>query len=65
MLEPPVTQGALPGPDAPTSEGPTNPRVGADETVGDKLRQLAALRDDGIISSEEFEAKKVELLRAL
>jgi hypothetical protein len=38
--------------------------VGPGETVGDKLRQLAALRDDGIISSEEFEAKKAELLRA-
>ncbi len=33
-------------------------------SIGDKLRQLAALRDDGIISAEEFEAKKAELLRA-
>ena len=44
--------------------GTSDPPVGPGETVGDKLRQLAALRDDGIISSEEFEAKKVELLRA-
>ena len=40
------------------------PGGGPVETVGDKLRQLAALRDDGIISSEEFEAKKAELLRS-
>ena len=40
------------------------PAVGPGENVSDKLRQLAALRDDGIISSEEFEAKKAELLRA-
>jgi hypothetical protein len=40
------------------------PAVGPGEGVGDKLRQLAGLRDDGIISAEEFEAKKAELLRA-
>jgi Short C-terminal domain len=40
------------------------PTVSLGETVGDKLRQLAALRDDGIISAEEFETKKAELLRS-
>jgi hypothetical protein len=51
---------------APTLDLGTSdqPAVGPGETVGDKLRQLAALRDDGIISSEEFEAKKAEMLRA-
>ena len=34
------------------------------KSVVEKLRDLAALRDDGIISSEEFEAKKAELLAA-
>ena len=43
---------------------PDAPAIGQVENVGDKLRQLAALRDDGIISAEEFEAKKAELLRA-
>jgi hypothetical protein len=43
---------------------PDSPAVGQGESVGDKLRQLASLRDDGIISAEEFEAKKAELLRA-
>lgn len=40
---------------APLAEG---------KSVVEKLRDLAALRDDGIISSEEFEAKKAELLAA-
>jgi hypothetical protein len=44
--------------------GASDQPVGPGETVGDKLRQLATLRDDGIISAEEFEAKKAELLRA-
>ncbi len=43
---------------------PDPPAVVQVESVGDKLRQLAALRDDGIISAEEFEAKKADLLRA-
>jgi Short C-terminal domain len=34
------------------------------KSVVEKLRDLAALRDEGIISSEEFEAKKAELLAA-
>jgi hypothetical protein len=64
ILQPPVRQAALPGPDTLTSELPTDPRVVSSATAGDKLRQLATLRDDGIISSEEFEAKKAELLRS-
>ena len=63
MLESSPGRAALGAPtlDLGTSD---QPAVGPGETVGDKLRQLAALRDDGIISPEEFEAKKVELLRA-
>src|SRR5262245_9311711 len=33
--------------------------------IPDQIRKLAKLKDDGIISSEEFEAKKTELLRKL
>jgi hypothetical protein len=36
---------------------------GAD--VYEALRQLAQLRDSGVITSEEFETKKAELLRRL
>jgi putative oligomerization/nucleic acid binding protein len=31
----------------------------------DQIRKLAKLKDEGIISSQEFEAKKTELLRKL
>jgi hypothetical protein len=63
MLESPPTQAAL---RAPTLDLGTSDQsaVRPGETIGDKLRQLATLRDDGIISSEEFEAKKAELLRS-
>jgi hypothetical protein len=33
--------------------------------IPDQIRKLAKLKDDGIISSEEFEAKKTELLGKL
>jgi uncharacterized membrane protein YdbT with pleckstrin-like domain len=48
---------------APASTpAPTAPAVPAAPTTDEKLRSLARLRDDGIISPEEFEAKKGELL---
>jgi voltage-gated potassium channel len=31
-------------------------------SIPEQIRQLAALRDDGVLSDEEFEAKKAELL---
>jgi hypothetical protein len=62
MLEPSLGQAEIQHPDAePGKSG--QPAVGPGEKVGEKLRQLAALRDDGIISAEEFETKKAELLR--
>jgi hypothetical protein len=42
---------------------PSQPSAPAD--IPDQIRKLAKLKDDGIISSEEFEAKKTELLRKL
>jgi len=33
--------------------------------VTDQLRKLADLRDAGIVTAEEFEAKKADLLRRL
>jgi hypothetical protein len=33
--------------------------------IPDQIRKLAKLKDEGIISSQEFEAKKTELLRKL
>jgi hypothetical protein len=55
---PPVT---LPG----TSQTPTSPpaAIAAPESdIPAQLEKLAALRDSGVITGEEFEAKKAELL---
>jgi hypothetical protein len=50
---------------SPAATPSAKPTVGPVASAGDRLRQLAALKDDGIISAEEFEAKKAELLRQL
>jgi hypothetical protein len=39
---------------------PTGPAK--DESPADAIRQLAALRSEGLITDQEFEAKKAELL---
>jgi hypothetical protein len=51
---PTVTETAAPAP-APTA-------APAGEDVYEQLRKLAALRDDGILTPEEFDAKKAELV---
>ena len=44
----------------------SHPSAPPSADIPDQIRQLLAkLKDDGIISSEEFEAKKTELLRKL
>ncbi len=52
-------------PPAPVAPAPVAPPAPAAPTADEKLRSLAKLRDDGIISPEEFEAKKAELLQDL
>jgi hypothetical protein len=58
--------GSLP---PPTTEPPPPPPAAANETcepgVIEMLRQLGQLRDEGVITSEQFEAKRAELLRRL
>ena len=49
----------------PLPVAPQPPPAPAEATVEDKLRSLAKLRDDGIITPEEFEAKKAEILEQL
>ena len=44
---------------------PSPPSATPSQDIPDQIRKLAKLKDDGIISSEEFEAKKTELLRKL
>jgi hypothetical protein len=45
--------------------GSTPPSVDAGSTVAARLRDLAGLHADGIITDDEFEAKKAELLQQL
>ena len=53
-----------PVPAAPPAPAPT-PEVDTADEVADALARLGDLRDKGIISPEEFEAKKAELLGRL
>ena len=39
--------------------------VSSPPSAADRLKQLAELRDDGIISAEDFDAKKTQLLQEL
>jgi uncharacterized membrane protein YdbT with pleckstrin-like domain len=55
----------VPPPPAVTQPIPQAPPGPPAPSVEDKLRSLAKLRDDGIISPEEFEAKKASLLAEL
>ena len=45
-----------------TAVNPSKPTVGNDISSADALRKYKGLLDDGIITQEEFEAKKKELL---
>ena len=54
----------VPAPVAPAVAAPT-PEVDTADEVADALARLGDLRDKGIISPEEFEAKKSELLGRL
>jgi hypothetical protein len=54
----------VPAPVAPAAPAPT-PEVDTADEVADALARLGDLRDKGIISPEEFEAKKAELLGRL
>jgi hypothetical protein len=60
------------GTDAPTPEtqaapipatpAPAAPAAPAEDPTTAELKQLAALKDQGILSEEEFEAKKKQIL---
>ena len=61
---PPLLVPAVAAAPAMRTSAPIEASGSSAESPGDKLRQLAGLRDDGIISAEEFEAKKAEILRS-
>lgn len=48
---------------APQSAKPAIASAGA--SIADRLRDLASLRDQGLVTNEEYEAKKQELMKAL
>ena len=50
---------------ASSARRPGPPSAPPSPDIPDQIRKLAKLKDDGIISSEEFEAKKTELLGKL
>lgn len=50
---------------APFGPRPRKPKPPEERTAADDIRDLAALRDEGHISDEEFEAKKAEILTRL
>lgn len=49
-------------PSGADSAPPTPQAGGSSDDVGGMLRQLAELRDSGVLTEEEFEVKKTELL---
>jgi hypothetical protein len=59
--------GSLPPPtksvDAATDQGPREPNDEADPI--EQLRRLGELRDTGVVTEEQFEAKREELLRRI
>jgi hypothetical protein len=58
-----TTPTTSPGTAAAPAEQPTvEPPAKGATSVADRLRELAALRNEGIISDEEFQAKKTELM---
>lgn len=56
-----IKQGGL---EAPQALAPERLAVAADDPI-EQLERLAALRDKGIVSDEEFEAKKAELMHRM
>ena len=59
----PAGPGYSPG---PVSYGPVQPGPFSAETrIADQLRRLAELRDEGVFTSEEFDAKKAQLEKDL
>ena len=47
---------------APAEAAPAAPAAAPQEDYTEQLEQLAKLRDDGVITADDFEAKKKQLL---
>jgi len=55
----------LPGPDPNLTVADTEPTKTNAPSITDEIRRLAELRDAGIVTDEEFKAKKRELLERM
>ena len=53
------------GPIAPSNDKRTDIPLRVDRNVADRLREIKALRDEGILSEDEYERKKRELIDRL
>ena len=62
-----ATPGAAPAPAAPASAPPASAPVARPsyESVAERLRTLQKLRDDGLITQQEYEQKRQEILKDL
>lgn len=61
----PVSAGSPSAPPAGSSQPSATPSVAQPTNVFEQLKQLGALRDAGIVTAEEFESKKADLLKRL
>jgi uncharacterized membrane protein YdbT with pleckstrin-like domain len=57
-----VREAAVPPPAMPVAAAVVAAPTPAEATAEDKLRSLAKMRDDGLITAEDFEAKKAAVL---
>lgn len=59
------TQHHAPAPAAPAPASTPPPENGRSAPIAEQMQQLAALKEQGLISEEEFTAKRAELLKRL
>ena len=62
---PPAVPAPVPVAAVPALPGPAEIAAAESSATADRLRELAKLRDEGLLSGEEFEAKKQELIGRL
>jgi hypothetical protein len=59
MQQAPQQQAAAPPPPAPA---PAAPATGAEQSTIEQLKELAALKEQGVLTEDEFAAQKAKIL---
>jgi hypothetical protein len=59
MQQAPQQQAAAPPPPAPA---PAAPAAGAEQSTIEQLKELAALKEQGVLTEDEFAAQKAKIL---